>query len=514
MTGREQQLTEEVARLREENRLLREKLDLLIRKVFGGAKSEKLDPDQLELLLSGLEDEPEGKPLASAAHEELVEAEALAGSSSRRRSTEGKHRPRIPDHLPVIEEVIDPEPVRGCPEAWRQIGEEISEQLDYEPGHFLKRRTVRRKYVKRSDREAPPIIASLPPKLIEGGIAAPGLVAQIVIQKYADHLPLYRQEQIFDRRNGVEIPRQTMVRWMEVAADWLRPVYEKMREEMFAGPYVEADETPVKYLAPGTGKAQQGYLWAYRVPGGDTLFDWHAGRGHGCLKTFVPESFEGIIQCDAYRAYRTFARSRDTVRLAGCWAHARRKFFEAFEAGDSRGQSGWILRQIQHLYRIERDLRNSRAGPAMRQVVRQSESRRISERIHRALFRLKASRRILPKSLLGRAIDYTLDQWEMLVVYLDDGRVEIDNNLVENAIRPTAIGKKNWLFIGTEGAGWRSAVLYSIVESCRNRGIEPFEYLRNVLTRLPSMTNWQISEVTPKAWAEAKAASDKLLAAS
>ena len=513
MTELERSQQREIARLREENRLLREKLDLLVRQVFGGGKSEKLSADQLELLLSDLDDEPSEKGEASAACEELVEAEEET-KNSRRKCTEGVRRPRLPDNLPVIEEMIDPEPVKGCPEAWRQIGEEVSEQLDYEPGRFFKRRTVRRKYVKRSDREAPPIIAPLPPKLIEGGIAAPGLVAQIVVSKFADHLPLYRQEQIFARRHEVEIPRQTMVRWMEVAADWLRPIYRKMREEMFAGEYVEADETPVKFLRPGSGKAQQGYFWAYRVPGGDTLFDWHGGRGHGCLESFVPENFEGILQCDAYGAYRTFARKREGVRLAGCWAHARRKFFEAFESGESRGQSGWILRQIQHLYRIERRLRNSRAGPAQRQAVRQSESRPIIERIHGALLKLKSGKRILPQSLLGKALSYTLEQWELLGVYLEDGRVEIDNNLVENAIRPTAVGKKNWLFIGADEAGWRSAVLYSIIESCRNRDIEPFAYLRDVLTRLPSMTNWQIAEVTPKAWAEAKGVAGKLAAAS
>ena len=514
MTDLERRLTDEVARLHEENRLLRQKLDLVIRQLFS-RKSEKLDPNQLELLFGGLEEQEEGqapgKGEASAAHEELVEAET---KNSRRKSTEGKRRPRIPDHLPVVEEIIDPEPVKGCPEAWRQIGEEVSEQLDYEPGRFLKRRTVRRKYVKRSDREAPPIVAPLPPRLIEGGIATPGLVAQIAIQKYVDHLPLYRQERIFEERHDVLIPRQRMVSWMEVAADWLRPIYEKMREEMFAGDYVEVDETPVKYLAPGTGKAQQGYLWAYRVPGGDTLFDWQAGRGHECLKAFVPESFVGVMQCDGYRAYRTFARQREGITLAGCWAHTRRKFYDAFQIGEAKGQSGWILRQIQHLYRIEERLRESRAGPALRQAVRHNESRPIAGRIHRALFRLKVSKRILPKSLLGKALHYTLEQWTELVVYLDHGRVEIDNNLVENAIRPTAIGKKNWLFIGAEGAGWRSAVIYSIVESCRNRGIEPFEYLRDVLTRLPSMTNWQIAEVTPNAWAQAKAASEELAAVS
>jgi transposase len=508
MTELEQSQQKEIAQLREENRLLRQKLDLVIRQLYG-SKSERLDPGQLELMLSE-QDGPSGKDGAPAISLLEESGDETGAQSKNRRKSTGTRRPRIPGDLPVVEEIILPEPVKGCPEAWRRIGEEVSEQLDYEPGRFFRRRTVRPKYVRIANREAPPIIAKLPPKLVEGGIASPGLLTHIIISKYCDHLPLYRQEGIFSQRHKVEIPRQTMARWVEVVADWLRPVYEQMRREMFAGPYVEADETPIKYLEPGAGKAPQGYLWAYRVPGGDTLFDWHTGRGHGCLKSFIPENFAGVIQCDAFGAYRTFARGREGVRLAGCWAHARRKFYDAFETGESCNQSGWILRQIQHLYQIERALRKSRAGPALREAVRQSESRPIAGRIRKALLRLKASKRILPKSLLGSAINYALNQWEMLVVYLDNGLVEIDNNLVENAIRPTAIGKKNWLFIGAREAGWRSAVIYSLIESCRSRGIDPYEYLRDILTRLPSMTNWQIPEVTPQAWTGAKAAAAKL----
>ena len=186
------------------------------------------------------------------------------------------------------------------------------------------------------------------------------------------------------------------------------------------------------------------------------------------------------------------------VVLAGCWAHLRRGFYEARE--ESPKISGWFLRQIQHLYRIESGLRQKQAGPALRQAVRAHQSRPIVERIGRALVRFKSLGRFLPKSLLGDAIDYALGQWSTLQVYLGDGRVEIDNNLVENAIRPTALGKKNWLFVGEADAGQRGAVIYTLVESCRRRGIDPFAYLRHVLTRLPHMTNKQISEVTPEAW--------------
>jgi hypothetical protein len=219
------------------------------------------------------------------------------------------------------------------------------------------------------------------------------------------------------------------------------------------------------------------------------------------LDNVVPANFTGTLQCDGYAAYRAFANSRGgAIELAGCWAHVRRKFYEALE--QSPRPAGWIVRQIQHLYRVEASLREQRAGPRLRAAVRAHQSRPIVWRLERALVKLKTSGRYLPQSLLGQAMDYTLGQWSTLTVYLDDGRVEIDNNLVENAIRPTAIGKKNWLFVGDAAAGERSAIIYTLIESCRRRGLDPYAYLREVLTRLPNMTNHQIPEVTPQAWAK------------
>lgn len=214
-------------------------------------------------------------------------------------------------------------------------------------------------------------------------------------------------------------------------------------------------------------------------------------------------NFTGTVQCDGYAAYRSFANSRGTtIELAGCWAHVRRKFYEASESAPRT--AGWILRQIQHLYRVEAKLREQKAGPKLRVAGRTWQSRPIVARLKRALIQLKTSGRHLPQSLLGSAMDYTLNQWPTLEVYLKDGRVEIDNNLVENAIRPTAIGKKNWLFIGQAEAGERSAIIYTVIESCRRRGLNPYAYLKDVLTRLPNMTNKQIPEVTPQVWAKAQ----------
>jgi transposase len=489
---REEELIQEIERLRRENELLRQKLDALARRIFG-RKSEQLDRDQLEFLLGQL-----GQPEQPSASGEAASPE-VASTPRRKRAP---RKPRCPDDLPVEVEVIDPPPVAENPSLFRQIGEEVSEQLDYEPGRFLKRRTVRTTWVKLNDPDAVPLTAELPPKLLERGILAPGLLAHILVSKYTDHLPLYRQQAIFEQRHGVYLPRQTMARGVELAADWLRPIVEEILAQQLACGYVQIDETPVKYLRPGEGRALQGYFWAVRTPGADTVYHWTPGRGHEALLAILPEDFKGTVQCDGYGAYRTMSRKRSGVRLAGCWAHVRRKFHEAYQQKEALMRSAWVLGQIGQLYRIERRLRESRAGPNLRAAVRASESRPVLDRLHKLFTQIQTQHR--PQSLMGKAINYAFGQWEHLEVCIEDGRLEIDNNLVENAIRPAALGRKNWLFIGAEEAGWRSAVVYSIIQSCKAHGVEPYAYLKDVLRRLPSMTNHQIPSVTPKAWAAAR----------
>jgi transposase len=495
MTPREKERTRQLeqcqqalAESRRENALLRQKIDLLVRRVFGSS-SEQLNPAQLELLMQL----PESSVVAVA---------AVTPEKERAKSPCKERVARLPENLPVVEEVIDPEPVKAQPEQWRCIGQEVSEQLDYEPGRFLRRRVVRRKYVHQTNPDCAPVIAALPERLLDRSLPAPGLLAHIVVGKYCDHLPLYRQEQIYAQRHGVHLPRQSLTRWVELAAEWLKPIYEQIRTGVMGGGYVQVDETPVDYLAPGHGKTKQGYLWTCSRPGGDVFYRWETSRAAECLHNIIPVDFTGTVQCDGYAAYRSFANKRNgTIALAGCWAHVRRKFHEALE--QSPKTAGWIMRQIQQLYRVEARLREQRAGPRLREAVRAHQSKPIVERIEHALVRLKASGRHLPQSLLGVAMDYALGQWRTLDVYLDNGRVEIDNNLVENAIRPTALGKKNWLFVGEAEAGERGAIIYTVIESCRRRGIDPYAYLKDVLTRLPKMTNHQIHEVTPAAWAKA-----------
>ena len=493
MTPREQELTEELVAARQEISWLRQKIDCLVRRVFGSS-SERLDAAQLELLLQ-LQ-----KSLAPAVPAGVPEKLTLPAARVQRDRV-----PRLPENLPVVETVLEPEAVKSAPTEWRCIGQEVSEQLDYEPARFLRRRTIRKKYVHRTNLDAVPVIAPLPARLQDRSLPAPGLLAQILVAKYCDHLPLYRQEQIFARRYQVHLPRQTLARWVELAAEWLQPIYDEIRTGVLAGGYVQVDETPVNYLEPGHGRTKQGYFWTASRPRADVFFRWETSRATACLDHVIPRTFTGTLQSDGYAAYRAFVNGRNAViTLAGCWAHVRRKFYEASETAPLL--CGWLLRQQQHLYRIEAELRAQRAGRQLRQAMRASQSRPIITRLEKVLRRLKASGRYLPQSSLGQAIDYALGQWPTLTVYLNDGRVEIDNNLVENAIRPTALGKKNWLFIGDADAGQRSAIIYTVIESCHRRCLDPYAYLRDVLTRLPNLTNRQIPEVLPAAWGKPKPA--------
>lgn len=507
MNSREAELIKELQekddQLQEANRkieLLQQKVDLLVRRMFG-SRAEKLDRAQLLLLLEGL-DEPGKAPGP-------VAAEAPRRSKSEVPPRE-RSRARLPEHLPVIEEIIEPEAVKAAPQAWRRIGEEVSEKLDYEPARFLRRRIIRPKYVERGQVDTVPVLAALPPSLLEGSMVSSGLLAQIVVAKYCDHIPLYRQQSIYWSRHQVWLPRQTLAEWVGLAADWLQPIYHEINKGVFAHGYVQIDETPIRYLSPGHGQTKQGYFWTCGVPRGDVVFHWRTNRAASNLEKIIPVEFSGTIQCDGYEGYDCFAKGRDKIVLAGCMAHVRRKFF------DARDQAprvvGWVLRQFAHLYEVEAQLRKSRAGPNLRQAVRVSASRPVLARVYRALMQFKKKSRFLPASLMGKAIDYALNQWASLQFFLEDGRLEIDNNLIENAIRPTAVGKKNWLFIGEASAGQRSAIIYTVIECCRRRGIDPFAYLREVFTRLPSMTNWQIKEITPEAWAENKRRADRIAA--
>jgi len=491
MSEREAELESKLEAANLRIRLLEDKVDALLRGLYA-SKSEKLDPNQLALL----EDAEAKKEPAPA------EADERTGAAASKTAVQRKPRgPRIPEDLPVREEVLDPDIVKADPQSWRPAGEEVSERLDYEPAKFWKHRLIRRKYAPKDNPYLPPVIAPLPERLQDRCLATSELIAQVVVSKYADHQPLYRQESIYRERHGVTIPRRTLCRWVELAAGWLEPVYMEMIRRQQAQSYLQIDETPIAYLEPGRGKAAQGYFWVSSKPLDDAIYHWHPGRGASCLDSIVEESFSGTLQCDGYKAYPKFQKDRKKpLELAGCWAHARRKFFEA-RARDPAA-CDWILRQIGQLYLIERSLRETRAGPALRAAIRSSGSAMTLKRIQKALYILKP--RYLPQSSMGKAVAYALEQWERLQVFVGNGVVEIDNNLVENAIRPTKLGLKNWMFIGSEGSGRSSAILFTLVESAKRHGLEPYSYIKELLLRLPESTNWQVPQFTPAAVAKSE----------
>jgi len=485
-------LQEALENSRRENTILRQKLDALARRFFG-KQSEQLNSAQLELLLTGLCED----------RVQPAEVKEPPTRTAPRHSPTLTRRLRTPDNLEVVREVIEPELVQAEPEHWKCIGQEVSRQLDYQPGKFFWQETVRPKYVRRDQRALPPLIAAAPERVADHSLAAPGLLAQLLVGKYCDHLPFYRQEQIFWQRHGVFMARQQMVQWTAQSVRLLSGITDCLKRDMQARPYVQVDETPVRYQDPNLrGRCGQGYLWTALVPGQCVVYEWHASRAARCLDSLLGEDFAGKLQCDGYSAYPAFAKEKARLALFGCWAHARRGFFEA--QAQAPRVAGWILNQIGLLYRWEGELRQSRAGPVLRQLKRSSHHRMVIERLHRALRKLQVG--YLPQSPLGQAIGYALNQWPALARFLDHGEVEIDNNLVENAIRPTALGKKNWLFFGSEEAGQRSAVMYTLIENCRLHGVEPYAYLKDVLQRLPHTTNRQVAQLTPLQWKQARQA--------
>lgn len=478
------QLQAKNARLEVENRFLKLKLRAVLGKLFGSS-SEKIPPDQLALEF-GVGSVAPGTPESEAEVEEV--------SPPRKKRGRKPLSERIPEDLPVEEVVIEPEEVLADPEAFKRIGEEVTEELDVVPTKFFKRRTVRPKYARKADRSLPPVVAHAPKRIIENSYASAGLLTSIVLAKYADHLPLYRQSRINKTRHGVDISRQTMSDWMFRLAQMLAMIYEAMREEIRAGTYLQIDETPVRYQNPGSGKCGQGYLWPYHAPGKAVFFEWHTGRGSGCLDQTLKD-FKGIVQSDGYSAYGAFKKRHPAaeIKYAACWAHARRKFHEARNESPLAAR---ILLEIQGLYQIESELRDNPKHD--RRTLRQEKSIPILQRIGLQLQAEQAAH--LPKSQTGKAIDYTLKLWDKLLTYTEHAQVEIDNNLVENAIRPTAIGKKNWLFFGSAEAGRTSAIHYTLLETCRKLGLNPEEYLRDILPRLPHMTNRTAKDYTPAAW--------------
>lgn len=477
----------------------------LQRQLFG-PKADKLNPqqeEQLRQLAGDLKEQAQRPPPVS---QDVLEPELPAQDKAKLPRQPRRRRHPLPAvQLEVQRVVLEPEDrvCGACQQPGQKIGEEVTTEYEYVPAKLLCKETARPKYAHACPCAAQPVsIAPLPPRLVPQSQLGLGLAVYILLSRFDDHVAYYTLERIFRERHGVIIPRQQMVQWVEKIAFLLLAIYHSIWEELQATGYLQIDETPVKVLDPEVkGKAATGYLWFYSHPQGDVLLEFCTGRGReGPEQRLV--DFQGTIQTDAYGVYESLRRQRsDQLRRLGCLAHIRRKWYKAAE--ESSVEAIWFIAQIRQLYLLEDETRA--LSHARRQAVRRQKAPALWRAMKRRALELRADPRLLPKSTLGKAVRYFLSEYTAAVGYLRDGKYEIDNNLVENDIRPSVVGRKRWLFIGHPDAGWRSAVIYTIIQSCRRRGFNPQEYLTDVLRRLPSMTNQQVRELLPSRWKPANA---------
>jgi len=423
----------------------------------------------------------------------------------------------IPEHLPRKDIIIEPaQDVSG----WKKIGELVTEELDYIPAKFHVNRYVRPKYARPKSEETDAnissstentptslpaiVVGSLPERPIPKGIPSAGLLAHILISKFIDHLPYYRQREQFVRI-GMEIKAPTINGWVAKTCLFLEVLYDKMCQQVFAQSYLMADETKIKVITEakaarnnrGKGKTHTGYFWVYYDPlSKNVIFKYDPGRG-GKYPAVHLQHFSGHLQTDGYKVYDAFDLLQG-VTLLGCMAHVRRKFEEAKDNDEKRANA--VLEKIQLLYHIEEYARLEKYTPAQRLAFRKEHARPVMKELKQYLTTELAKPDVFPKSPMGKAIKYALNRWKYLERYLDDGRFEIDNNLVENAIRPVALGRKNYLFAGSpQAAGW-AAILYSLLGSAHKHGLNPFDYLKDVIQRIPSTPITQIEQFFPQNW--------------
>ena len=403
-------------------------------------------------------------------------------------------RQALPASLPRIERHHEIEATHcECGQALKRIGEEVSEQLDCVPAQFFVLRHIRGKYACACCQTIQ--AAPMPAQLIDKGIPAPGLLAQVVVAKHDDHLPLYRQSEIY-ARSGVHVARSSMAQWIGICGVRLTPLADALREFIVGHDVIHADETPVKLLAPGKGKTSRAYVWVYRttnfVAQRAVFYDFSTGRG-GENARRVLDGFAGTLVSDDFAGYHALQAQGVTAAL--CMAHARRKLFEAHQFNASEIAARAVA-LIAKLYEIEREARE--LEPEARRLLRQQHAKPVAEALYAWL---SGQRQKLAKAdVTAKAIDYSLSNWRGLTRYLDDGHVPIDNNAAENAVRPLAVGRKNWLFVGSQQAGERAAVVLSLIESAKLNGHDPWAYLKDVFERLPTLKQRDLAQLLPHNW--------------
>ncbi|MCF8239178.1 MAG: IS66 family transposase [Saprospiraceae bacterium] len=464
-----------------ENAQLKFRLSQLERLIFG-KKSERwisdniVDPEQLLLFT----------------HEAAEDISPAKEEISYTRSKPKKAHPgrqALPDHLPVEEVVIEPEEdVTGM----TRIGEEVTDTLDYKAASLTIIRTIRPKYARPNGEGV--VIGKLPVRPIEKGIAEAGLLAHVVVSKFVDHMPFYRQIQRFQRDFKLSLSESTINDWFVSVCTLMKPLHDELLRSVFSSDYIQVDESPIRVLDKDkAGSTHRGQQWVYHSPALKRVaFQYRKGRGMHGPKEML-STYRGHIQCDGYKVYDGMARNNPSMILLGCLAHTRRKYFDA-EKIDPRVSKP--LKLIQQLYRIERELRSSSLSADQYTQARQKQMRPIFDEWKKWMEENEQS--ILPKSAVGKAIVYTLHQWAKLERILEDSRFLLDNNLIENLIRPLALGKKNYLFAGSHPAGERIAMMYSFFGTCKLCDINPYEWLQDTLIRLPQWPMNRIGELLPQ----------------
>jgi transposase len=470
-----------------EERLRQRRIEVL------GPQSETLSDLQLELLA---EEEP------SATREEV---EAEAGREPLPQKPERERRPHpgrraLPENLPRIEQVVRcaAPNCKTCGAETTIIGYDESEVLDVEPARYFVRVTKREK--RACGRCASMAMAELAPRIVEKGLASDAVVMQTVIAKYCDHLPLYRQQAMLEREAGVEISRATLDGWVMRVGEFLQPVVALMRQDLLRASYLQADETTVPVqMHDNRGADHQAYLWQYGQPGGETVFEFELGRGREGPRKFLGQ-WEGILQTDGYSAYGGVGGEK--LVHVGCWAHARRKFVDAVKVNPKDAEAIKMVTRMDALFLVDRHARHERLSVEERLALRREHADSWAAEIHDQCVSLR--KMVLPKSALGQAVNYTLNMWPKLRRCFDYAEVELSNNLAENSMRPVALGRKNWLHVGSAQSGPKVAAILSVVESCRRLGLSVKDYLQTVLPGMARRNVSDLAHLTPARWAASR----------
>ena len=490
-------LTKEVTFLTEKIQSLEEQLAWFKRQVFGQKAEKFVAPQELQPYLTGFEnlDSVDPKP----------NTKIIKAHERKERKPTGKDAFKFPENLPVECQIIDiPEEEKICEETGKpliKIGEEITSKLAHKPGCYFIKQIIRPKYGLPQGSEGGVRTAELPDSLLTRCQADESLLAEILVRKFVDHLPLYRQSEIMFR-DGVFISRQILCQWVLRTGEALKPLYDQMRAQILASGNIFYDETPIDMLSPGKGKVHQAYMWV--LVGGKSsnpgyrIYDFQLNRRHHHAADML-KGYRGFLHSDKYGAYEVLAKQKLLI-WAPCWAHIRRKFIEA-ETGDPPFRD-WVLRKIKHLFWLER-IAWARSEEERLRIRQEKEVPIIDELIQAIKARL-ISGTILPKSKFREALGYFISLIPYLKNYTLDPWARIDNNVAERAVRPLALGRKNWLFVGNENGGIATAVVLSLVQSCRALGVNPREYLEDVMRRLMSHSANKLHELLPDRWMAAK----------